>query len=143
MYIVVCKETDEIHVERVPADPVEGARLLAKAERVIDAQHPPARISEDPEFWLCRLCEHRAVCRGQAAAERTCRSCLHATPVEGGWHCGRWSWRPNAVEQRAGCPQHLYIPDLVPGEVADAGDDWVAYRMADGSIWRDTGRYAA
>jgi hypothetical protein len=143
MYIVVCKETDEIYIERVPADPAEGTRLLAKAKRVIEAQHPPARISEDPEFWICSLCERRAVCHGEAAAERTCRSCQRATPVEGGWHCARWSWHPSAVEQRAGCPQHLYIPDLVPGEVADAGDHWVDYRMADGSIWRDTGRDAA
>jgi hypothetical protein len=143
MYIVVCKETDEIYVERVAAEPAEGACLLAKAERIIEAQHPPARISEDPEFWICSLCEHRAVCHGEAAAERTCRSCLHATPVEGGWHCARWSWRPGSAEQRAACPQHLYIPDLVPGEVADAGDDWVDYRVPDGSIWRDRGRDAA
>ncbi len=59
MYIVVCKETDEIYVERVPVDPAEGARLLARAKRIIEAQHPPARISEDPEFWVCTLCEHR------------------------------------------------------------------------------------
>ena len=143
MYIVVCKETDELYVERVPVDPAEGARLLARAKSVIEAQHPPARISEDPEFWVCSLCEHRAVCHGEAAAERTCRSCLHATPVDGGWHCARWDWRPRPDEQRAGCPQHLYIPDLVPGEVHDAGDDWVAYRMADGTLWHDRGRATA
>ena len=38
-------------------------------------------------------------------------------------------------EQRRGCPQHLFIPDLVPGTPIDAGEDWVEYRLPDGSIW--------
>ena len=44
------------------------------------------------------------------------------------------------ADQRFGCLQHLYIPDLVPGEVVDAGADFVAYRMADGSAWLNDAR---
>ncbi|MGQ0664300.1 MAG: hypothetical protein ACT4P2_12110 [Pseudomonadota bacterium] len=139
MYVAVCKDTDEIHVERVPADREEGDRLLAKADRVIRAQHPPARISDDPAWWQCRSCEHHRVCHAGAAAEVTCRSCLHATPVEGGWHCKRFDRALSPTEQRRACERHLYIPDLVPGEVADAGDDWVEYRIRGLGRWRDTG----
>jgi hypothetical protein len=32
---------------------------------------------------------------------------------------------------------HLFVPDLVPAEPVDAGDDWVAYRLKDGSAWID------
>jgi hypothetical protein len=39
--------------------------------------------------------------------------------------------------QQAGCAMHLYIPDLVPGEQIDAGEDWVSYRLRDGAEWRD------
>ena len=138
LYVAVCKDTDEIHVERLPADREEGDRLLAKAKRVIDAQHPPARISEDPTWWQCRLCEHHGLCHEGGAAEVTCRSCLHATPVEGGWHCARWDRRLSAAEQRQARERHLYIPGLVPGEVTDAGEDWVEYRVGD-RLWRDTG----
>ena len=42
-------------------------------------------------------------------------------------------------DQDAGCAAHLYIPDLVPGEQVDAGEDWVGYRLADGTAWRDGG----
>lgn len=42
--------------------------------------------------------------------------------------------------QRVACPRHLVIPDLVPGEVTDAGEDFVAYRMADGSTWLNDAR---
>ena len=39
--------------------------------------------------------------------------------------------------QQAGCAMHLYVPDLVPGEQIDAGEDWVSYRLRDGAEWRD------
>ena len=90
MYLAVCKDTDDLHVERVRADRDAAERLLAKAARVIHAARPPARISEDPAWFECRFCDHHDVCHGDAAAAVTCRSCLHATPVEGGWHCARW-----------------------------------------------------
>ena len=47
--------------------------------------------------------------------------------------CARMSRR----DQEAGCAAHLYIPDLVRGEQLDAGEDWVSYRLPDGSEWRD------
>jgi hypothetical protein len=31
----------------------------------------------------------------------------------------------------------LFIPDLIRGEQIDAGEEWVSYRMPDGSIWID------
>ena len=137
MYVAVCKDTDEIHIDRVRADPVAGHRLIAKAKRVIDATRPPARISDDAAWWQCRLCEHHDHCHGDRPAEKNCRTCLHSTPVEGGWVCERWKRSLSSDEQRRGCPFHLFIPDLVPGIPIDAGDDWVAYRLADGSIWTD------
>lgn len=143
LYVAVCKDTDEIHTERVPVDREEGDRLLAKAKRIIEAQHPPARISLDPSWWQCRLCDHQETCHGGAAAEGSCRTCLHATPVDGGWHCARWDRMLGPTEQRQGCTRHLYIPDLVPGEVLDAGEDWVEYRMRQGGTWINGARTEA
>ena len=42
--------------------------------------------------------------------------------------------------QRQGCARHLFIPDLVPGEVVDAGDDHVVYAMRDGGSWVNDAR---
>lgn len=137
MYLAVCKDTDDLHVERVHADGDAAERLLAKAARVIHAARPPARISEDPTWFECRFCDHHAVCHGGRTATHTCRSCLHSTPVEGGWHCARHDRMLSPAGERFPCLQHLFIPDLVPGEVIDAGRDFVAYRMADGSTWVD------
>jgi hypothetical protein len=140
LYVAVCKDTDALHIERVPADPESGERLLDKARRIIFAQHPPVRISEDPAWFECRMCPHHGLCHGEDAAAVTCRSCLHSTPVEGGWHCARHDHMRGSIDQRIACSEHLFIPDLVPGEVIDAGENFVAYRMRDGSAWVNDAR---
>lgn len=139
LYLAVNKDTDELYAERIELDGGMAEQLLAKAQRVIFAATPPPRISEDPAWYECRLCDHAALCRGEAAAEIHCRSCLAATPVEDGWHCARHDKALSLADQRAACAQHLYVPALVPAEQIDADTDWVEYRLGDGSRWRDTG----
>jgi hypothetical protein len=140
MYVAVCKDTDALHIERIDVDPDGATRLLDKAKRTIEAQHPPARISDNPTWFECRMCSHRAACHTGEAAAVNCRTCLHSTAVDGGWHCARHDRMVDAQEQRRGCARHLFIPDLVPGTVTDAGEDFVAYRMADGSDWLNDAR---
>ena len=137
-YLAVCKDTDELYQERIHHDAEAGLRILAKAERIVGAARPPARISEDPAWWQCRFCDHHPVCHAEASVERHCRACLHATPVaDGAWNCERHQVPLARRDQEAGCAAHLYIPDLVPGEQIDAGEDWVSYRLRDGTQWRD------
>ena len=140
MYVAVCKDTDALHIERIEVDPDGATRLLDKAKRIIEAQHPPARISDNPTWFECRMCSHHAACHTGEAAVVNCRTCLHSTAVDGGWHCARHDRMVDAQEQRRGCARHLFIPDLVPGTVTDAGEDFVAYRMADGSDWLNDAR---
>lgn len=143
MYVAVCKDTDDLYVERVHADGGAAERLLAKAGRVIHAARPPARVSKDPTWFECRFCDHHEICHGDAAAAVTCRSCLHSTPTTSGWTCARWGQTLGDQEQRAACARHLFIPDLVPGEVVDAGEDHVVYRMRDGATWINDARAEA
>lgn len=144
MYLAVCKENDDVYVERLEVDPVFAKGLLDKAQRIIFASTPPQRISSDPTWYQCRMCDHAPVCHvnqvNAAAAEINCRTCLHATPVEGGWHCARHDKALNDAQQRVACTQHLFIPSLVPGQQIDAGEDWVEYEFDSGNRWRDTGK---
>jgi hypothetical protein len=134
-YLAVCKDTDALYAERIEADPAQAERLLAKASRIIDAARPPSRISEDPAWFECRMCSHRAVCHEGAMAAVNCRTCLHSTPVEGGWHCARHDRMRDFGQQLNGCRDHLFIPDLVNGEVIDATENFVVYRMKNGTDW--------
>jgi hypothetical protein len=123
---------------RTDENPEGAMRLIERARRIIGSAQPPARISTDPAWYVCRFCDHASACHGEAMPERHCRSCLHSTPVDGGsWHCARHDWTLTQDQQRVGCAAHLMIPALVPGEQVDAGDDWVSYQMRDGSEWRD------
>lgn len=140
LYLLVSKNTDEIYVERIEYDAAYALALMAKAERVISANRAPSKISDDPSKYPCIMCPAASVCHGEAFGRNNCRTCIHATPHmngDAGWNCERFGKNLSIDEQRAGCPAHLYLPELVPGEQIDAGDDWVAYKMADGSIWRD------
>ena len=139
IYLAVNKNTDDLYVERIELDAAFAAQLLEKAGRIIFAQNPPARINEDPAWYQCRFCDHADVCHGKQAAEINCRTCLHATPIDGGWHCARHNKSLSEVDQRTACERHLYLPALIPGEQADAGEDWVEYVFPDGAHWRDIG----
>jgi hypothetical protein len=139
MYVAVNKDTDDVYVERIEVDAAYAQALLDKAGRVIFSAQPGPRISEDPAWYQCRLCDHNPVCHGQTSAAVNCRTCLHATPVDGGWACERHQRSLSDAEQRAGCENHLYLPALVPGEQVDAGPDWVEYLLPGGNRWRDVG----
>ena len=139
-YLAVNKDTDELYQERIRYDAEAALRLLAKAQRIIANPGPPERISTDPTWFQCRFCDHASVCRGEyfAVPERHCRSCLHASPVAGGaWRCERLGMPLDKPAQEAGCAAHLYIPPLIHATQEDAGEDWVSYRLPDGSVWRD------
>lgn len=134
VYLAVCKDTDELYAERIHADPAIGAQLLAKAERVINSPHLPPRAYNSESFFMCKFCDFREICWQGAPVERNCRTCLSSTPVEdGNWHCARHDGVIDRRFEAEGCSQHLTHPELVNGAVLDAGDDFVRYRMADGS----------
>jgi hypothetical protein len=142
LYMVTNKNDDSRHVERIEYDAEYCLRMLARAQRIIESFDPPSRISDDPEFFGCRFCKHRDVCHAGAEPRLTCRSCIHATPEMSGdahWSCSRWA-KPLAVkEQKQACGNHLWLPGFIDGEQVDANEqeEWIEYRLRDGSVWRD------
>lgn len=110
--------------------------LLQKADGIIASDKPPTKISADPAFWVCKFCDHYDICQlGESMPAANCRTCVSSSPInDGKWHC---NWHDKAItehDQRLGCEQHLFIPDLVPFDVVDASAAvrWVRYRTKDG-----------
>lgn len=125
-YLAVCKDTDEIWGERIRYDADVADRLLDRAQYIITSPTPPARISEDADYFLCRWCDHRAICHEGQLPEVSCRTCVHATPETNGdqrWSCARWEKDLSVSEQKEACGQHLYIPPLLPWLVIDANPE--------------------
>lgn len=146
-YLAKNKDTDELWSERIEYDAGQALALLAKAERVRDANEPPARVNEDPQYFECRFCPSAGLCHGREFALRNCRTCIYSTPVAGGrWRCERNNIDDlSPSEQESGCPHHLYLPGLVPGEQVDADEEAerVTYQLHNGATWVDEGRAAA
>lgn len=115
----------------------DAKEYLDRAGRIIAATEPPARISEKPEFYLCKhLCGFREVCHERKVPAVNCRTCAHSTPVMDGEH-GAWSCaRADAgvsipVDvQRTGCPSHIYNPKVMPWKAVDADQaaNWIEYQ---------------
>lgn len=143
IYLAVCKDNDELYAERVHYDAAYTLRLLARAERIRDNHNPPAKLHEDPTAkmaFACGWCKHKAICHEGAWPRNNCRTCLYSTPEDGGgWSCSRWNKPLSLEEQATGCPAHLTIPGLVPGEQIDCDEaaETVTYKLHDGSVWID------
>jgi hypothetical protein len=136
IYLAVCKDTDELYAERIHYDAAYCLRLLAKAERIRDANEPPPGVDN----YTCQWCKHRAVCQEDAWPRSNCRTCLYSSPEEGGaWACSRWAKPLSLEEQAVGCPAHLTLPGLVPGEQIDADEEaeTVTYKLRTGQLWTD------
>jgi hypothetical protein len=118
-YMAVNKNNDELYSERVEFDSVEFAKIMARAERVIKANEPPLKISNDPSWFVCKMCDFHSHCHGEVAPAVNCRTCAHSTPVLDGdakWTCSIANTTPIQIPiavQRTGCASHRYIPMLL------------------------------
>lgn len=81
LYVAECKDTSELYSERLRFDPDRFASDMAKAERVIRADRPPARCATRPTDSECASCVFKLICWGGEVPEVNCRTCAHATPV--------------------------------------------------------------
>lgn len=131
-YVVVCKETDEIYLERVHFDRAEFDRLMKRAESVVFASEPPERISNDATWWQCKMCDYHAQCHGTAAPIVNCRTCAHSSPGDNAtWQCARTRQEISLVPKQ-GCADHRHIPILLRNfaEMVDANEEgnWVEYK---------------
>lgn len=145
LYLAVNKNTDELYAERVEYDAEFALRVESRVARLAGTDRAPPRLHDDPAnkaAFACQWCPALALCHERAFARQNCRTCLSASFEDGAVvRCTLNDAVRSYDEQQAGCPNHLYLPDLVPGEQVDAGERWVKYRLSDGREWID-GRVA-
>lgn len=139
LYLAVNKNDDSLYAERIHYDKEAATRLIQKAQTIIDAPEPLERISEKPDWFECKFCNHYAICHQEALPEVHCRTCAYSTAEpDGTWTC---CVNPDSKDvlsyedQLRGCGDHLYIPALVSFAqmkqfLQDVGG--VQYAMEDG-----------
>ncbi|WP_152051805.1 hypothetical protein [Tautonia marina] len=62
-FLTVCTPGGRDHNAcRTEANPTMARALLAKAQRILSAGSPPARLSERPEYFKCKMCDFHEAC---------------------------------------------------------------------------------
>lgn len=107
-YVVVCKDTDERHYERIHFDKEYYNDLIKRERDIIMSDRPPLRYFEagkPPCLW----CNSKDVCDGVARAEKNCRTCDHADLEDKGiWICNFHKKELSYSAQIEGCRHHTY-----------------------------------
>ncbi len=140
LYVAVNKNTDEIYSERIEYDFHYCERKERDAKRVVFDATPPPRVMDKPNSFICRMCDHTAICHEGARPEINCRTCIYLTPVSGGtFLCSKFNVSLNRRRQEMGCARHLFLPHLIEGEQvgADLKAGWISYAMRDGSTFEN------
>lgn len=144
LYMVHCKGTDELYLERVHFDEQAFHELGRKAKSIIEAEAPPERIAYTADYYKCGWCDFKGICHGNEVPRVDCRTCIHSTPTQDGrgWVCERH--QPGVIGAAAAmaCPDHLYIPPLLESVLGDVVNydrsgterdvDWIEYEDGEG-----------
>jgi hypothetical protein len=124
MYLMVNKDTDEIHAERLEFEKDAFDRAIQRAERIITAPEPAVTLADDATNFTCKFCRFKDQCYGTEAPAVSCRTCAHSTPEtdgDGRWSCAQGKPDMNVAAQRVGCGEHRHIPTLL-GRFAELMD---------------------
>jgi len=110
LYLAINKNTDEIHAEFVTYDAPTAELALGRAAHIIHSPFPPARISNDPSWFVCKFCDHKETCHLNKPMQVNCRTCIFSSPVQGGqWYCEKWKDVIPLQTQKKGCEMHSAI----------------------------------
>ena len=142
LYVAVCKDNDELYVERVKLDEIQAQRKIDRCKRIAMEERMPPPVSTDPSWYQCRFCAAPEFChKSHTTKEVNCRTCIHVTPLEaGGFRCERWGADIPVEAQRAGCKSHIIHPDLTTLNMVEMKDEWTAvFQNGSGSVSYDVG----
>jgi len=128
LYYAVCKNDDSIYTERVRAEPDKARAIVARAQSIAVSPEAPPRISEDPTWWICKLCDFHSLCHVTKKTDSVnCRTCAHSTArPDSTWFCERWADTIPEDAQRLGCPSHVVHPQLMDVPMESIGEPWHA-----------------
>lgn len=88
LYVMICKETDELYAEIVKAETEIAEQYKDRAENIIFRDTPPKGISNTPGAWSCKFCDYKEICHNDGEVLRNCRTCVFAqAKPDGTWFC--------------------------------------------------------
>lgn len=88
LYICICKDNDEWYIEIINRRDDIALKYEELANNIINSPFPRPKISEDPAYYLCKMCDYHNICHYSHSYQKNCRSCKYAQPIDGpDWYC--------------------------------------------------------
>lgn len=113
LFIVVNKNDDERYYEIIDFDPVYADQVICRGNNIAFDPNMPRRLSESPEFYLCKWCDYSGICFGEEKPLKHCRTCRHSRPIsKGRWKCDKkgktipWHKKSKKNKQLKGCKKY-------------------------------------
>lgn len=69
LFIVINKDNADMACEYIYFDEICYAELQAKASNVLKLESEPARINDNPCFWICQMCAFKVTCHKPAGSD--------------------------------------------------------------------------
>lgn len=82
LFLAVNKNDEHLHAEIIYYKEEVGEAYHDRAEKIIDATAPPARISNDPSWFVCKMCDYREICHKDKVPAKNCRSCQYSVAAD-------------------------------------------------------------
>lgn len=124
LFVVYNKNTSEMHSERIRTDHERQRELRKKESEICISEKLFSRIgNDDPNFFKCKMCNHRGVCYSHVQVEKSCRSCKHSDMInDGKWQCEKYKVELSFEEQKRGCESYkksemfITVKDITNGD---------------------------
>ncbi len=141
LFVAYCKDDSRLYVERVRFEPMTWDSLLAKAQRILEADTPPVSSYRDASWyeakWMPPITS--AVYWGERLPPVAhCRNCRFSAPditnadLGSHWLCAMAGDEIPPEVVATGCQWHQWIHALCPLPVVSADTDKTIYALPDG-----------
>lgn len=113
LYLACNKNDDDLYGEIIAYDEGVHKGAAKRASFIIEAEHPPQRISKTSTWYECKFCTHHAVCWQRAAPDVNCRTCAFSIPSpEGGWWCRKHGAPLDKAAQLRACADYTLKEEM-------------------------------
>lgn len=145
LYLVVNKNTDEIHGEIIEYNKRWADALVERARMIVTSPTPPPPVADRPDHYLCRFLSGNALTFGLAEVmvpvpKLDWRQSIYASANT---ETGKWELKlPDADPYGEPDDRHIFLPGLIYGsEAIDKGEnpdgtDFIVFKKSDGTTWK-------
>ena len=110
LFIIVDKNSDEIYIEFLEIDHSFGEELYFKAQKLIEQQSIPDKISNNQKATHCKYCNFKDICFNNEPIEINCRSCKNSHPTKDKqWFCNHYNTVIPLEHISKGCDNHFPV----------------------------------